>query len=66
MKIVVVAMFKNESHVLKEWIEHYLREGVDTFLLTDNDSSDNYKPILEPYLQTKQVFLRKSEKKCSG
>lgn len=63
MKICVVAIFKNESHVLKEWIEHYLREGVDTFLLIDNDSSDNYKPILEPFLHSKQVFLKKSKKK---
>ena len=63
MKVVVVAMFKNESHVLKEWLEHYLREGVDTFLLIDNNSSDNYRPILEPYLHTKQVYLMKSKKK---
>jgi hypothetical protein len=63
MKICVVAIFKNESHVLKEWLEHYLREGVDTFLLIDNDSSDNYKPILEPFLRSRQVFLKKSKKK---
>ena len=63
MKICVVAIFKNESHVLKEWIEHYLREGVDTFLLIDNDSSDNYKPILKPFLHSKQAFLKKSKKK---
>ena len=63
MKICVVAIFKNESHVLKEWLEHYLREGVDTFLLIDNDSSDNYKPILEPFLHSKQAFLKKSKKK---
>jgi len=63
MKIVLIAMFKNESHVLKEWLEHYLREGVDTFLLIDNDSTDNYYPILEPCLQSKQAFLKKSKKK---
>lgn len=63
MKIAVVAMFKNESHILKEWLEHYLNEGVDTFFLIDNDSSDDYKPILEPYLTSKQVFLMKSKKK---
>jgi hypothetical protein len=56
MKIVVVTMFKNESHVLKEWIEHYLREGVDTFLLTDNDSSDNYKPSWNPTYKPNKCF----------
>ena len=55
-------MFKNESHILKEWIEHYLREGVDTFLLIDNDSSDGYKTILDPYIQSGQVCLTKSKK----
>ena len=63
MKIVVVAMFKNESHVLKEWLDHYLREGVDTFLLIDNDSTDQYMPILEPYLRENKAFLLKSKKK---
>ena len=63
MKVVVVAMFKNESHVLKEWLDHYLREGVDTFLLIDNHSTDPYMPILEPYMQANQVFLLKSTKK---
>ena len=62
MKIALIAIFKNESHILKEWLEHYLREGVDTFLLIDNDSTDNYKPILEPYLQSNQVFLIESNK----
>ena len=32
----VGAMFKNESHILKEWLDHYLREGVDMFLLINN------------------------------
>jgi hypothetical protein len=63
MKIALIAMFKNESHILKEWLDHYLREGVDTFFLINNNSTDNYKPILEPYLQSKQVILTSSKKK---
>jgi hypothetical protein len=63
MNIALIAMFKNESHILKEWLEHYVHEGVDTFLLIDNDSTDNYRPILEPYLHSKQVFLIESTKK---
>ena len=63
MDIAVIAIFKNESHILKEWLEHYLNEGVDTFFLIDNDSSDDYKPILEPFLHSKQAFLIKSKKK---
>ena len=32
----ILAMFKNESWIIKEWIEHYLLEGVDHFYLIDN------------------------------
>ena len=38
----LIAIFKNESHILKEWIEHYINEGVDKFYLIDNGSTDNY------------------------
>jgi hypothetical protein len=57
MKICIVSVFKNESHALQEWLEHYIREGVDTFLLTDNGSTDEYQPIIEPYIQSGRVIL---------
>ena len=31
--ISVLAMFKNESIIIKEWLEHYLAEGVQHFYL---------------------------------
>ena len=43
------AIFKNESHILKEWILHYLEEGVEHFYLIDNGSTDDYKPIIEQF-----------------
>ena len=48
-KCVIVSMFKNESWIMKEWIEHYIREGVEHFYLIDNGSTDLYTSILEPY-----------------
>jgi hypothetical protein len=57
LKVVVVAIFKNEAHILEEWIQHYLREGVDTFLLIDNDSDDNYMDILKKYIDAGKVIL---------
>ena len=51
----IVAIFKNESWILKEWIEHYLNQGVDHFFLIDNGSTDNYHTILQPYIDNKQV-----------
>jgi len=38
----VLAMFKNESMIIKDWIEHYIKEGVNHFYLIDNGSTDNY------------------------
>jgi glycosyltransferase involved in cell wall biosynthesis len=55
--LTVVAIFKNESHILREWIEHYLREGVDAFLLVDNGSTDDPLRILEPYIESRIVEL---------
>jgi len=43
MELCIVAIFKNEGHALKEWIEHYLREGVEQFFLVDNGSTDGYE-----------------------
>ena len=61
--VCLVAIFKNESHILKEWIEHYLNQGVDKFFLVDNGSTDEYYSILEPYITAGKVDLIKDAKK---
>lgn len=55
----VGAMFKNESHILKEWVEHYLAEGVSHFYLINDHSTDDFEAILQPYLELGlvEVFL---------
>jgi hypothetical protein len=45
-KMVVVAMFKNEEMIIREWVEHYKWQGVDHILLLDNNSTDDYKSKL--------------------
>ena len=55
--LCIVAIFKNESHIIKEWIEHYLYQGVDKFFMIDNGSTDNYYNILEPYIKNNKVEL---------
>lgn len=57
MKIGLISIFKNESHILEEWIEHYLKEGVDTFFLADNGSTDNYDLKIKKYVDTGIVVL---------
>lgn len=38
----VLTYFKNEGHVIHEWIHHYRKWGVQHIWLIDNGSSDNY------------------------
>ena len=55
--LVVVSMFKNESMIMKEWLDHNLSIGVQHFYLIDNGSTDNYKTILMPYLKKNLITL---------
>jgi len=55
--LCLVSVFKNESHILEEWIQHYIKQGVDHFFLTDNGSSDDYMKILEKYISSGMVSL---------
>lgn len=45
----IIAMFKNESTIIEQWIQHYLLEKVDHFYLIDNGSTDNYETIIKKY-----------------
>lgn len=42
-KLSVLAIFKNETMIIEEWMNHYLNEGVEHFYLIDNGSSDDYE-----------------------
>jgi hypothetical protein len=61
-KLVVGALFKNESHILKEWVEHYLYHGVEHFFLIDDNSTDNSVDILQPYIKNGIITL--FQEKC--
>lgn len=49
--------FKNVAHYLPEWIEFHLMVGVERFFLYDNNSTDNPREILEPYIRAGVVIL---------
>jgi hypothetical protein len=51
-------MFKNEAMNLKEYIEHYLWQGVDHFYLIDNGSTDDYMSVIKPYMSKITLFKR--------
>jgi len=53
----VGAMFKNESHSIKEWIRHYLHHGVEHFYLINDNSSDNFMEYIQEYIDQKIITL---------
>lgn len=55
--ISICAIFKNEAPYMKEWIEYYLLIGIDHFYLYNNNSDDDYKTILQPYIDKELVTL---------
>ncbi len=55
--LAVVAIFKDEGHYIKEWLDYHLPAGVDHFYLYNNESSDDYKKILAPYVEKNLVTL---------
>ena len=55
--LAAVAIFKDESPYLKEWLDYHLLAGVEHFYLYNNDSSDDCKKILAPYVEKNLVTL---------
>lgn len=47
----IIAIFKNESHILDEWINHYKKEGVCQFILINNGSTDNFMKVIKPHMK---------------
>ena len=50
--LAVCAIAKNEGPYFKEWIEWHHNLGVEKFYIYDNDSTDNTKEILDPYVES--------------
>ncbi len=55
--LCAIAIFKNESHGIQEWIKHYLREGVEHFYLIDNGSTDNSSTLLNSWVKQGVITL---------
>ncbi len=53
----VFATFQQEAPYLKEWIEYNKLMGVNHFYLYNNNSTDNYLQILQPYIDSNEVDL---------
>ena len=56
-RISICGIFKNEAPYLKEWIEYHELIGIEHFYLYNNNSEDNYRDILQPYIDRGLVTL---------
>lgn len=48
--LAICAIAKNEGPYFKEWIEWHRKKGVERFYIYDNESTDNTKEVLKPYI----------------
>ena len=53
----ICAIFKDESRFIKEWIEYHQLIGIDHIFLYNNQSSDAFIEVLDPYLKVNYVTL---------
>lgn len=44
-------LFRNEADYLAEWIEFHMLVGVERFFLYDNESTDQSRDVLTPYIE---------------
>ncbi len=53
--LAICAIFNNERPYFKEWIEYHKLIGVQKFYLYDHLSTDNWRAVLQPYINNGQV-----------
>lgn len=56
-ELAICAIFQDEDRFLDEWINHHVRHGVQHFWLYNNNSTDAYRIVLHPYIESGLVEL---------
>ncbi len=56
-KLSIGTIFRDEAPYLREWIEYHRMLGVEHFYLVNHLSKDNYKKVLQPYIDAGIVDL---------
>ncbi len=52
------AIFQNEAPYFSEWLAYHFLMGVEHFYLYNNNSTDNYLEVLQPWIDREIVELR--------
>lgn len=55
--VSIVAVFKNEADYLDEWVRYHQLIGIEHFYLVNNNSTDDYKKVLEKFVDDGTVTL---------
>lgn len=50
--LAIAAIAKNEGSYIKEWLAYHKLVGVQKVFLYDNNSTDNLKEIIKPYIES--------------
>lgn len=56
-ELAVCLIFQDDAAYLQEWIEFHKLQGVQHFYLYNNNSTDDYKKVLTPYIKNGTVTL---------
>jgi Glycosyltransferase family 92 len=56
-RVAVCLRFRDEARYLSEWLDYHLAAGIDHFFLYNNNSKDEFREVLQPYLKREVVTL---------
>ena len=54
--LAFVLIAKNEATYIKEWLDFHIKQGVSKFIIYDNESTDNFREVLQPYIASGVVI----------
>ena len=54
--LAIVAIAKNEADYIQEWVAFHKAVGIDNIILYDNDSTDNMKEEIKPFIEQGYVL----------
>jgi hypothetical protein len=63
MSIAIITRFKNERHIMYEWVHHHFAEGVNKIYMIDDYSDDDFmkeNPWLIKYINLGKIEIFKS------
>lgn len=57
MKSIICAIVKNEQRYIREWVEHYLKQGFDKIYIFEDYGSNTHSNELQDYIDSDKVEL---------